>query len=309
MRNRLNSTLLPAIAIALGLASASLPATAFAQAAVRATVNDQAITSYDVSQRIKLMKLFHQPSGDKAVLDDMIDETLLDQVAKRRGMSVPDSAVEERFNGIAKQVKLPPAQFAKALSSQGVQADTLRKFLRAQMMSGMVIKARARSIKVSEADVQAQIEKQGINTENATIKEFKLQQIVFVVPKGSSPGFVGQRQREAEAFRKRFAGCDGSLAQAKAMKGVVVLNMGRRDSAQVQGPVGDELKTTPVGGTLKPQVTERGVEIIAICEAKEVRSSAGVRAEIEEKLTAEQGKNLGKDFIAELRKDAKINYK
>ncbi|MBN9027840.1 MAG: SurA N-terminal domain-containing protein [Rhizobiales bacterium] len=236
MRNRLNSTLLPAIAIALGLASASLPATAFAQAAVRATVNDQAITSYDVSQRIKLMKLFHQPSGDKAVLDDMIDETLLDQVAKRRGMSVPDSAVEERFNGIAKQVKLPPAQFAKALSSQGVQADTLRKFLRAQMMSGMVIKARARSIKVSEADVQAQIEKQGINTENATIKEFKLQQIVFVVPKGSSPGFVGQRQREAEAFRKRFAGCDGSLAQAKAMKGVVVLNMGRRDSAQVQGP-------------------------------------------------------------------------
>ncbi|WP_336799522.1 SurA N-terminal domain-containing protein [Kaistia sp. MMO-174] len=309
MRNRLNSTLLPAIAIALGVAGASLPATAFAQAAVRATVNDQAITSYDVSQRIKLMKLFHQPSGDKAVLDDMIDETLLDQVAKRRGMSVPDSAVEERFNGIAKQVKLPPAQFAKALSSQGVQADTLRKFLRAQMMSGMVIKARARSIKVSEADVQAQIEKQGINTENATIKEFKLQQIVFVVPKGSSPGFVGQRQREAEAFRKRFAGCDGSLAQAKAMKGVVVLNMGRRDSAQVQGPVGDELKTTPVGGTLKPQVTERGVEIIAICEAKEVRSSAGVRAEIEEKLTAEQGKNLGKDFIAELRKDAKINYK
>lgn len=309
MRNRLNSTLLPAIAIALGLASASLPATAFAQAAVRATVNDQAITSYDVSQRIKLMKLFHQPSGDKAVLDDMIDETLLDQVAKRRGMSVPDSAVEERFNGIAKQVKLPPAQFVKALSSQGVQADTLRKFLRAQMVSGMVIKARARSIKVSEADVQAQIEKQGINTENATIKEFKLQQIVFVVPKGSSPGFVGQRQREAEAFRKRFAGCDGSLAQAKAMKGVVVLNMGRRDSAQVQGPIGDALKSTPVGGTLKPEVTERGVELIAVCEAKEVRSSAGVRAEIEEKLTAEQGKNLGKDFVAELRKDAKINYK
>jgi len=309
MRNRLNSPLLPAIAIALGLASASLPATAFAQSAVRATVNDQAITSYDVSQRIKLMKLFHQPSGDKAVLDEMVDEVLLDQVAKRRGMSIPDSAVEERFNGIAKQVKLPPAQFVKALGSQGVQADTLRKFLRAQMTSGMVIKARARSIKVSEADVQAQIEKQGINTENATIKEFKLQQIVFVVPKGSSPGYVGQRQREAEAFRKRFAGCDGSLAQAKTMKGVVVLNMGRRDSTQIQGPAGDALKTTPVGGTLKPDVTERGVEVIAICEAKEIRSSAGVRAEIEEKLTTEQSKNLGKDFVAELRKDAKINYK
>jgi len=309
MRNRMKFLLLPALAMAMGLGSVSLPATASAQSAVRATVNDQPITSYDVGQRIKLMKLFRQPSGDKAVLNEMIDEVLLAQVATRRGMSVPDSMVEERFNGIAKQVKLPPAQFAKALASQGVQAETLRKFLRAQITGAMVVKAKARSIKVSEADVQAQIEKEGIQTETATIREFKLQQIVFVVPKGSSPGYVGQRQREAEAFRKRFSGCDNSLAQAKAMKGVVVLNMGRRDTTQIQGPAGDALKSAPVGGTLKPDVTERGVEVIAVCEAKDIRSSAGVRAEIEEKLTAEQSKNVGKDFVAELRKDAKINYK
>lgn len=309
MRTRLNSLLLPAVAIAIGFASISLPATASAQSAVRATVNDQPITSYDVSQRIKLMKLFRQPSGDKAVLEEMVDEVLLDQVAKRRGMSVPDSMVDERFNGIAKQVKLPPAQFVKALGSQGVQADTLRKFLRAQITGAMVVKAKARSVKVSEQDVQAQIEKEGIQTETATIKEFKLQQIVFVVPKGSSPGYVGQRQREAEAFRKRFAGCDGSLAQAKALKGVVVLDMGRRDSTQIQGPAGDALKSTPVGGTLKPDVTERGVEIIAVCNAKEIRSTAGVRAEIEDKLATEQSKNVGKEFVAELRKNAKISYK
>lgn len=309
MRIRLKSLFLPALAVAIGLGSLGLTEAAFAQSAVRATVNDQPVTSYEVSQRVKLMKLFRQPTGDKIALDELVDEALMDQVAKRRGMTVSDSMVEERFNAIAKQVKLPPAQFSKALGSQGVQADSLRKFLRAQITGAMVLKARARSVKVSEADVQAQIEKEGIQTETATIKEFKLQQIVFVVPKGSSPGYVGQRQREAEAFRKRFAGCDASLAQAKALKGVVVLNMGRRDSTQVQGPAGDALKTTPVGGTLKPDVTERGVEIIAVCEAKEIRSTAGVRAEIEEKLAGEQSKNLGKEFIAELRKNAKISYK
>ncbi|WP_018184247.1 peptidylprolyl isomerase [Kaistia granuli] len=309
MRIRLKSLFLPALAVAIGLGSLGLTEAAFAQSAVRATVNDQPVTSYEVSQRVKLMKLFRQPTGDKIALDELVDEALMDQVAKRRGMTVSDSMVDERFNAIAKQVKLPPAQFAKALGSQGVQADSLRKFLRAQITGAMVLKARARSVKVSEADVQAQIEKEGIQTETATIKEFKLQQIVFVVPKGSSPGYVGQRQREAEAFRKRFAGCDASLAQAKALKGVVVLNMGRRDSTQVQGPAGDALKTTPVGGTLKPDVTERGVEIIAVCEAKEIRSTAGVRAEIEEKLAGEQSKNLGKEFIAELRKNAKISYK
>jgi len=306
---RLKSLILPALALGISLGSVGLPASAFAQAKVRATVNDQPITSYDVNQRIKLMTLFRQPTGDKKALEELIDETLLDQVAKRRSMGASEAMVDERFNGIAKQVKLPPAQFVKALNAQGVQADTLRRFLRAQITGAMVIKARARSVKVSEADVQAQIEKEGISTENATIKEFKLQQIVFVVPKGSSPGYVGQRQREAEAFRKRFGGCDASLAQAKALKGVVVLNMGRRDSTQIQGPAGDALKSTPVGGTLKPDVTERGVEVIAVCDVKEIRSTAGVRAEIEEKLAGEQSKNLGKEFVAELRENAKISYK
>jgi peptidyl-prolyl cis-trans isomerase SurA len=88
-----------------------------------------------------------------------------------------------------------------------------------------------------------------------------------------------------------------------------VLNMGRRDSTQIQGDAGQALKTTPVGGTLKPDVTERGVEIIAVCDAKEIRSTAGVRAEIEEKLSAEQSKNVGKEFVAELRENAKISYK
>lgn len=306
---RLKSLILPAFALGLAIGSLGLPAGAFAQSTVRATVNDQPITSYDVNQRVKLMTLFRQPAGAKKVLDDLIDETLLDQVAKRRNMGASDAMVDERFNGIAKQVKLPPAQFVKALNSQGVQAETLRRFLRAQITGAMVIKARARSVKVSEADVQAQIEKEGISTENATIKEFMLQQIVFVVPKGSSPGYVGQRQREAEAFRKRFGGCDSSLAQAKALKGVVVLNMGRRDSTQIQGEAGQALKSTPVGGTLKPDVTARGVEVIAVCEVKEIRSTAGVRAEIEEKLSEEQSKNLGKEFVAELRENAKISYK
>jgi peptidyl-prolyl cis-trans isomerase SurA len=306
---RLKSLILPALALGLSLGSVGLAPAAFAQSKVRVTVNDQAITSYDVNQRVKLMTLFRQPTGDKKALEELIDEALLEQVAKRRGMGPSEAMVDERFNGIAKQVKLPPAQFVKALGSQGVQADSLRRFLRAQMTGAMVIKARARSVKVSEADVQAQIQKEGISTQNATIKEFKLQQIVFVVPKGSSPGYVNQRRNEAEAFRKRFAGCDGSLAQAKALKGVVVLNMGRRDSTQIQGDAGQALKSTPVGGTLKPDVTERGVEVIAVCDVKEIRSTAGVRAEIEEKLATEQNKNLGKEFVAELRENAKISYK
>ena len=58
--------------------------------------------------------------------------------------------------------------------------------------------------------------------------EYVLQQIIFVVPQGSSGGLETQRRREAEAFRSRFPGCDRSVAMAKQLKGVVVKNLGRR---------------------------------------------------------------------------------
>ena len=52
--------------------------------------------------------------------------------------------------------------------------------------------------------------------------EYTLKPIIFVVPKGSSAGLDDQRRREAEAFRGRFAGCDGVVEQARQLKEVVV---------------------------------------------------------------------------------------
>ncbi|SHE55133.1 periplasmic chaperone for outer membrane proteins SurA [Kaistia soli DSM 19436] len=282
-----------------------------AQQAVRASVNDQPITNYDVQQRVKMMTLFRQKTSDKIALDQLIDESLADQVAKRANLTLPtDAQVNERVAGIAKQVKLSIPQFEKALGQQGVQLSTLKKFFRGQMTWAAVLRAKASSLKpdVSEADIQAEMTKEGVSADTATIKEFKLQQIVFVIPKGSPAGMAGRRTAEAESFRKRFPGCDGSLALAKTLKGVVVLDIGRRDSTQVEGDAAQDLMKTPVGGTLKPSVTDRGVEVIAVCDVKEVQSTAGIRANAERTLLQQQTEGLETKFKAELRENAKIVY-
>lgn len=287
------------------------PGLAEAQQAVRATVNDQPITAYDVQQRVKMMTLFHQKTSDKIALDQLIDETLAFQVAKRVKLTPPAAAdIDARIAGIAKQVKLPLPQFEKALNQQGVQLDTLKKFFRGQMMWATVMRARASSLKptASEADVEAAMQKEGISPDSATIKEYRLQQIIFVVPRGSQPGLAARRVGEAEAFRKRFTGCEGALDLAKSLNGVVVLDLGRRDSTQLDGQGAEDLMKTPKGGTLKPNITDKGVEVIAVCDVKEVQSTAGIRADVERKLLEEQTKDLETTFKAELRKNAKITY-
>ncbi|MCX5511972.1 hypothetical protein C3941_07865 [Kaistia algarum] len=287
---------------------AQLPAAA--QSTVKATVDGQPITSYDVSQRVRLLELFHQKTSPKLALDDLVDETVVAQAAAKRNLTVPDAQVQERFNGLAKQVKLTPDAFSSALKKAGVEPDTLRKLLRAQIMFGLVMRAKARSLQadVTEADIQAELAKEGLNPSSATMREYRLQQIVFVIPRGSSPGLVPQRQRDAESFRKRFNGCDGSLALAQSMKGVVVVDAGRRDTSQIDGDFAEALAKTSAGSTMKPEVTGRGVEVIAVCDVKEIQSTAGIRAEVEKKLSAEQTKDLDKTVKAELRKDANIVY-
>lgn len=302
-----------AAAIAVSAVAAGSFATdvAHAQQAVKASVNDQPITSYDVQQRVRMMTLFRQKTSEKIALDDLIDETLAEQVAKRAKLTLPsDAEINQRVAGIAKQVKLTLPQFEQALNQQGVQLATLKRFFRGQATWAAVMRAKASSLKadVSEADIQAEMQKEGVSPDTATIKEFKLQQIVFVIPKGSPPGMVGKRTAEAESFRKRFPGCDGSLALAQTMKGVVVLDIGRRDSTQVSGEGAEALMKTPVGGTLKPDVTDRGVEVVAVCSVKEVQSTAGIRAAAERKLMESETKDLETKFKAELRENNKIVY-
>jgi peptidyl-prolyl cis-trans isomerase SurA len=142
-----------------------------------------------------------------------------------------------------------------------------------------------------------------------TITEYMLQQIVFVVPEGSSPNLSAQRRREAEAFRQRYQGCEGALEQAKQLRGVVVKDLGRRDSSQLSGPEGEQIKKTAVGKTAPPTQTEQGIELIAVCATRDIQSTAAARAEVENDLYLKQADNLGADYLKELRDRAIIEYR
>jgi peptidyl-prolyl cis-trans isomerase SurA len=142
-----------------------------------------------------------------------------------------------------------------------------------------------------------------------TLTEYTLQQIVFVVPAGSSAGAYAQRRNEATAFRQRFPGCEQSLDMAKQLRGVVVKDMGRRDSSQLTGPDGDAIQKTGVGKTAPPVQTEQGVELIAVCSSRAVASTSAARDEVENSLYLKQAQDLGKDYLKELRDRAIIEYR
>jgi peptidyl-prolyl cis-trans isomerase SurA len=267
------------------------------------------ITQYDINQRVRLMRLGGGKSSTQLAADELIDETLQWLEAQRRGVAVRDGQVNAAFASIAERLKMSPTQLVAALKSEGIAAESLKKRLRAQMVWQGLVKQRTQlKAAVKSQDVTAALLEKG-DPSAMTLKEFMLQQIIFVVPAGSSSGLYAQRRNEAEAFRQRFRGCESALEQARQLRGVVVKDIGRRNSGELSGPDGEEITKTPPGRTTRPLQTDQGIELIAVCATKDIQSTSVARAEIENELYLKQVEGLGADYLKELRDRAIIEYR
>jgi peptidyl-prolyl cis-trans isomerase SurA len=278
-----------------------------AHTSIPALVNDVPITEYDVNQRMRLDRLGNggKPASRQAVLDELIDELVEAIEGQRQNIGIPDQQVDGAFANIAQHVKMTPAGLTKALASEGIDAKSLKKRLRAQMLWQALVQRRT----AAKATVTNQAVKEALAAKgnaNPTTTEYRLQQIIFVVPHGSGAAVAAQRRSQAIAFRQRFSGCEGSIEQAKQLRDVVVKDMGRRMASDLTGPQGEAVLKTKVGDTTPPLTTDDGISLIAVCATHDVQSTAQVRTEVENNLYIKQAADLGKDYLKELRDRAII---
>jgi peptidyl-prolyl cis-trans isomerase SurA len=307
MKNNVPARLAAAL-VAMTMSAAVVPPAA-ADSSIRVLVNDKAVTSFDIAQRTKLMALAHEKGGVKDATEQLINELIELDDAKKHGFTIPDSRVDDAYARISQNMKMTPDQLTKALASQGIVADTLKRRIRVQIIWTQLVQAKSRA----ESSIKSSDITKALLSDSKPDKlqstEFTLQQILFVVPKGSPAGYVAERRREAEGFKLRFAGCDKSMDQAKGLKDVVVRNIGRRTSNELTGADGKEVQDTPIGKTTPPQQVDEGVMLVAVCATRSIAGDSLARGDIENKLMAEQNKGVGDQYLKELRGKAVIQYR
>ena len=301
-----------AIGITLMVGAPGLGVTAAsAQSAVRVLVNDQPITTQDVKSRTQMLRIFSRgQQGEKEAIEQLIDERLQLQEAKRRGMTVSDEKVDEAFAERAKGAKLSPEQFSQAMRQAGFGPETFRDFLRANIAWREIVRARFRAtVKVTEQDLTAALTGKEISGDQPRAYEYMLQQILFLVPEGSAAGVETQRRKQAESFRGGFKGCEASIQQAGGTPGVVVKPTVRREEAEISGSLKEELAAMSVGGITKADRVDEGIQLVAICAKKEIAGRTKVTQEVEDELTKERGQMLARRYLRDLRSDAVIEYR
>jgi peptidyl-prolyl cis-trans isomerase SurA len=296
-----------AAALVVGLL-AGLPAPASAQIVLM--VNGDPITAFDIEQRAKFLQLStHKTPARQDVINELIDDRLKIQVGKKYGIDLPASEIDNAFANIGRRMRQTPEQFAKQLEGAGIHPSVLKARLRADLTWNQIVRGRySSSLTVGEKDVRAALEARKGSEEDFGY-DYALRPILFVVPRGASESVIEARKKEAEALRTRFYGCEQGISFARSLRDVVVRETVYRNSADLSPQLRQVLDQIEIGKLTPPEVTSGGVELFALCRKERTTSDTPGKKEIRDELFQAKFQEQSKRFLAELRRQAMIEYK
>ncbi len=166
-----------------------------------AIVDESAITRRELDERIRLIRIDFQKSQRRLpddatlrrqVLELLINESLLLQEAKRRGIRITDSQLNQTMQRLARQNDLSLSDFRLRLIAEGVGYDEYRESVRRELTISTLGRQYAqRNASVSDAEVDDFIERSG---DGDVDYEYRLAHILIAVPDAASPAQVADAQ-------------------------------------------------------------------------------------------------------------------
>jgi peptidyl-prolyl cis-trans isomerase SurA len=281
---------------------------------VVAVVNDEAITQHEldaqkrrVLDQMRVQKV-NPPAPDvldKQVLDRLVTERALMQVAKSSGVRVDDVQVERTIERVAQENKLTVEQFRNELGKEGIPFAKYREDLRKELL---LQKLREREVdaRVTVTDAEVDNFLATIAVQSGGDTEYQLAHILVLVPDQASPEQIEARRRRAEEALKQvrdgtdFAQVAATYSDAPdALQGG---NLGWRPPARLPSVFVDpvqKMKAGEVSGVLRsaagfhivkvidtrsrnaPTVVEQTHARHILIKVNEVTSEADAKARIE----------------------------
>ncbi len=119
------------------------------------TVNDSAITRYEIEQRARMLTMFRAP-GDPNELarEQLIEDRLKLDAARANGLILEEEEITQGMEEFASRTNMTTAQFLNTLKEAGVAEGSFREFVRAGASWRDLTTARfASRISVSEEDI------------------------------------------------------------------------------------------------------------------------------------------------------------
>lgn len=191
---------------------AALISTATAQAApiavdrVVAVVNKQAITYNELKERVKTVtrqmnsQKIPLPKNDvleTQVLERMVSEQVLLQLAFDTGIRVDDTQLDKTVERIAQQNNMSLPSFRAALAKDGIEFKQFREEIRNEIIISRLRDREVDSrVVVTDAEIDSQMKQQEAQGDGGV--EFQLAHILLSIPENASPEQINKLRDKAD---------------------------------------------------------------------------------------------------------------
>jgi len=274
-------------------------------------VNGDPITDFDIDQRSKLDQLTTQKTPSRQeVINELIDDRVKLKEGKKYGVDPGVSDINQSFEGMAQRMRISTDQLTKSLEVKGVRPETLKARMKSEMVWTSLVRGRFKEkLMVGERDVAQAVQAQTGDKLQIEGTEYKMQPIVLIVPRGSSPTFLETRKKEAETYRSRIASCEEANSLFRSTPNATIRDSVTKTTAELPDALRKVLDDTPIGHLTAPEVTKAGIEMVVLCSRKPTMIDTPKKREIREKMYTEKYEKTQKAYLDELRKAAMIEYR
>ena len=247
------------------------------------------------------------PTLRKSALDELIEEKLKLQEAKRMSVIASDEDVSRIMRSLAEKNKMTEPQFATHIASMGADIDGMRSRFRATLSWNDVIrKLYGYQITITSRDID-RVVSQGPAGEDQT--ELQVQLLTLAIPEKIDQKLVAQRMSEAETLKSKFTGCKTMSTLAGAVANAKFDDLGWRKPSTLTEPTKSLLLNAKDGELVPPVVGKGGVELYAVCGRQVVKADEQKRTAAQEELRQKEFEMLAKRHLQDLHEKATIDYR
>lgn len=248
------------------------------------------------------------PGLKKQALEELIDERLKLQEAKRLNVAADDAQVDTVIRNIAERNKMTPDQFAQHLKGMGTDIQAMRARFRAMLSWNEVVRRKfSPLVTVSPREVDRMVSSSG--TEGEDELELQLHRITLAAPGKLDQKAMAHRFEEADRLRQGFSSCRHTRVLAAKIPNAKFEDLGVRKPSFVQEPTRSLLVAAKEDEMLPPTMSPQGIELYAVCKRRVVKADDQKRDRAAQELQQREFEVLAKRHLRDLRQDAHIEYR
>ncbi|MGE5445345.1 MAG: peptidylprolyl isomerase [Ignavibacteriales bacterium] len=283
---------------------------------VAAVVNDDVITLSEVKEETLLINQSPGPEGPQTqdqVLENIIEEKLLEQEAKKLGIQVTEKDVDAGIEGVKAKFNLTDEQMVEVLKKQHLTPQTFREQWRRQLLANKLIGTQVQGqIAVTEDEIKKYYEENNGKLESTS--EVRIAHILIPV---ASPDEEEQAQKlSLEVAKLAKSGKNfGELAKkyskdtSSAGKGG---DLGYFKKGELAEALEKAVEAAPVGEIVGPVRSSDGYHIIKVIDKKKSETTSLDKSkedEIRETLYQQKVDSAIKAWLEDVKKTAYIEKK